>query len=164
MLTEASFHAQSVGKVKDYGDIRSSDNERILTVVKHYPNIVLGADWNGSTQWDSDPQPEIPLREVMTVREVDFVHNRHPANVLEYGGLVDLAAHQAKNTNHAIETTTGCRPTREGPQRLDRLYAWQTMAERVCSVTVVKNELAGKLSDHYPVVMELDISPARIYL
>ena len=163
-LTGASFHAQSVGKVETCGDTRPSDHEKLLAIARRYPRIILGADWNGISKWDTDPQPETPLHEVMTPREVAFVLNRSPANILEDGGLIDLAAYYAHSTGGILETTTGGRPTREGPQRLDRLYAWQAIAERICAISVIKTELAGKLSDHYPKVLDLDISPLKTYL
>jgi endonuclease/exonuclease/phosphatase family metal-dependent hydrolase len=175
-LSVGSYHAPSLGRNK-----REDEAERImLAVVSGYTDerMVVCGDFNSLSNarladgefYDPDPyagkspDPQFVFQTRWSSAAdgavTDLHADRRPADVLSLGGLVDLAP----ALGEPWQPTIGhWRP--DGPHGFRRIdHAWATpaavSAARSCSP--LSGDQARTASDHFPLVVELDLAPAPI--
>lgn len=134
------------------------------------PRIVLVGDFNGfspadKAYYDNDKE----LEPFFTMLDQRHPGSRHlNEGKLDYGGLeeilnagyVDLVARFRPADAPFVGTfpTELCREENHGTdRRIDYILVSSNLAESARSATIVRDETTAMLSDHYPVVAELDL-------
>ena len=93
-------------------------------------------------------------------RDGRTVDTRAVARLLD-GGLVDLWPRSGGDGPGGLTVPTGHGGAEFAGMRLDYLLATPPLADRLVAVRVIRDAAADTASDHYPVLAELDLTPAQ---
>lgn len=132
---------------------RVREVQRLLSALDLTKPIIVTGDFSSLSRADNYP-PQLleDLRKrgisKFGVQELSF----DVTDCLQQAGLVDLAA-QLKNFETTVPTAFKTGNDHEVPVRVDYMFASPSLAAKVATVEVVKNELVDAISDHYPVVV-----------
>lgn len=129
-------------------------------------NALVGADWNCVSAarrrhgypYDHDPFADLPWREdfISSCRWDDLGHwaDRTPMEVMERGGLHDLTA----ELGGPWQRTVGYWKPTSIEKRIDGVRATRAVVKAARSSRTIDTEETRSVSDHLPVVYEIDES------
>ena len=139
-------------------------------LIERDPRIVLIGDFNGfspddKVHYESDPE----LEPFFAMLDKQYPGSKNlNAGRLDYGGIVeilsagfvDLVARLRPPAAPFVGTfpTELRRPENLGTdRRIDYVFAGPALAESVKSAAIVRDKTTAMLSDHYPLVVDLDL-------
>lgn len=140
-------------------DLRHPEIDLIIDSQSKFKNKILMGDMNSlSPDDDYDPDMiknfnEMQLRKFTTDGKLRF---DAIGKILEHG-YVDSALKLGKNKEWTAPTTDINEYSAHSNMRLDYIFISETLTPYLKNYSVVRNELTEKASDHYPVVIELEI-------
>lgn len=146
-------------------DPRVLEIERLLKKVDPSKPTILAGDFNSLSRQDNYPPEFMTMLQKRKFYkfgqdELDF----RVTDKLEAAGFVDVAAKFGRfdvtaptplgETNAENESV----PVSEVPARIDYMFANANAIDLVKDYSVIKNEATDKISDHYPVVITVDVA------
>jgi endonuclease/exonuclease/phosphatase family metal-dependent hydrolase len=152
-------------------ETRNSEINRILQDIRELPpdsQVILAGDFNTFSPHDSVYYAHKRLETFFKDRDVQFNEKNLNEGALDYSviedvmdfGMVDLEAGKRKSRYEF----TGSFPTlveKEGEhgdqRRLDYIFVSKNLSEKVITAEIIANDTTLYLSDHLPVMVELNL-------
>jgi exodeoxyribonuclease III len=146
-------------------DPRIKEIEKILSKVDPSKPTIITGDFNSLSQQDNYPPEFLTMlqerkfykfgQDALDFRVTDTVTN---------AGFIDVAARLAHldvtaPTPYGESGGTEEVPVSEVPARIDYAFVSSSLLPMVKDFQVIKNEETNKISDHFPIVLTLDIEP-----
>ncbi|HSW98957.1 MAG TPA: endonuclease/exonuclease/phosphatase family protein [Candidatus Saccharimonadales bacterium] len=144
---------------------REKEVGRLLAALKPGAPTIITGDFNSLSRQDNYPP------ELLTQLQAKGI-SKYGANALEFrvvdrllqAGFVDAAA-AAGNFATTVPSAYNTDKDHEVPVRVDYMFVSPDLVPFIRGYEVVKNDLTDAISDHYPVILTLDMdgtpAPAR---
>jgi exodeoxyribonuclease-3 len=135
---------------------RDREVARLLAALPPGPTVITG-DFNSLSRQDNYP-PEL-LKQLQANGISKFGANALEFTVIDrllQAGFIDAAAVTGKMES-TVPSPFNTDQSHEVPVRVDYIFVSPDLVPRVRNVETVKNDLTNAISDHYPVVLTLDM-------
>lgn len=138
-------------------DVRLSETAFIIAAQKEKPAAVIMGDMNSLSREDGY-KPEIIYR--FNDRQINKFASQgklqfEAVDTIIKAGYKDAAVQSNKNQETTVPTPSN-KDSAHSDLRLDYIFLSEPLAPRLSGYRVVKNELTGQASDHYPIVAVLN--------
>lgn len=150
-------------------DPRVKEVERLLNKVDPNKLNIITGDFNSLSQQDNYPPDFLAMLQKQRFYKfgqdaLDF----RVTDMLTRAGFIDAAAHLGRmditvpTSYGESDKNTEAVPVSEVPARIDYAFVSSSLASMIKDFQVIKNEETDKISDHFPIVLTLDIeSPGQ---
>jgi len=138
-------------------DDRLKEVEQIVAMIDpNQPTIITG-DFNSLSEADHYPDDFIDILTAQGITKFGKKRLRYDVTSrLVSAGLVDIAADLGVSTN-TVPTPANKDMHHAAEMRLDYMFVSQGLVRAVKSIKVPKTPLTDSISDHYPIIMDLEI-------
>jgi len=152
-------------------ETRKSEINRILEDINTLPTnskVILAGDFNTFSPLDSSFYSHGKLEPFFKERDLLYEEKNLNNGKLDYSliqevldfGLIDLEA-SLRNSSYIFPGSFPTLVEKEGEhgdqRRLDYIFASKNLAERVTRAEIVSSDTASILSDHLPVIIEMEL-------
>ncbi|MBU1967109.1 endonuclease/exonuclease/phosphatase family protein [Patescibacteria group bacterium] len=154
---EGSLSVASLHLTPYTEDLRHPEIDLIIKNQKEYRNRILTGDMNSLSRYDGyqvemvKDLNEMQLRKFTTDGKLRF---DAIDKILSFG-YHDVAVKLNKNSDYTAPTLIN-EHSAHSNMRLDYFFVSDSLAPKLASYSVVKNDKTEKASDHYPVVMAIE--------
>jgi endonuclease/exonuclease/phosphatase family metal-dependent hydrolase len=138
---------------------RVAEIKALINILKPYPNAIILGDFNSLSPHDQYNQNEL-LTALKNKNITKFGSDRilfETITTIESAGFVDCAAHKNYFTN-TVPTPANDDPFHAIPLRIDYAFATPKIIPFIKNITVKKGGVFDKASDHFPLILDMDLT------
>lgn len=136
-------------------DKRVAEVERLLILINPHEQTIITGDFNSLSEADNYPDNLIDKLTAQSIAKFGTDRLRFDVTKrLAEAGFVDAATELGVATN-TVPTPANQDANHAVEMRLDYMFVSSGLVKHIKSITVPKTSLTDKISDHYPIVLDI---------